>query len=220
MPQLRKKDLILNMNLRDWLIPKNEIFFELLEEHANKVHKASNIFCRAIINERFNKSTVSKVKKLESECDKIVKKIFINLNRTFITPIDHEDIGRLIIASDDLIDLIYTISRKIYVYEINGKNKTLKSFALIIQKMVNETLTLVVKSNKLKQQLLMAHAEKINKLENKADDLLIESLKKVFKRKDIKRLIKEKEVYEMMEVLTDKIEDFCDRIQGVVTKNL
>ena len=66
----------------------------------------------------------------------------------------------------------------------------------------------------------MAHAEKINKLENKADDLLIESLEKVFKRKDIKRLIKEKEVYEMMEVLTDKIEDFCDRIQGVVTKNL
>ena len=66
----------------------------------------------------------------------------------------------------------------------------------------------------------MAHAEKINKLENKADDLLIKSLKHVFKRKEIKRIIKEKEVYEMMEVLTDKIEDFCDRIQGVVTKNL
>jgi len=86
--------------------------------------------------------------------------------------------------------------------------------------MVNETLTLVSKSNKLKQKLLLAHAEKINKLENKADDLLIESLKQVFKKKDIKRLIKEKEVYEMMEVLTDKIEDFCDRIQGIVTKNL
>ena len=200
--------------------PRNEIFFELLERHANKVHKASNIFCRAIINGRFNKSTVSRIKKLESECDDIVKKFFINLNRTFITPIDHEDIGRLIISSDDLIDLIYTISRKIYIYDINGKNKILKEFAIIVQKMVNETLTLVSKSNKLKQKLLLAHAEKINKLENKADDLLIESLKQVFKKKDIKRLIKEKEVYEMMEVLTDKIEDFCDRIQGIVTKNL
>lgn len=208
------------MRLRDWLIPNDKIFFDLLVEEVSKVDKATDVFYKAIINKRFNKQTVGKIKKLEHECDQIVHKIFAQLNQTFITPIDHEDIGRLAISCDDLIDLIFVISQRIDVYKINGANKTLVEFTKIVKKMMDETSALLSKSTKLKQKLLLAHAKKIHRLENEADDLAISSLRKVLKKKDVKQIIIEKEVYELMEVLTDRIEDFCDIVQGIVTKNL
>ena len=208
------------MKLKDWLIPKNELFFELLDSQISKVVKASNIFHKAIVKNRFNQQTVSRIKKLEKECDAIVHEIFIHLNATFITPVDHEDIGHLTIACDDLIDLIFIISQRLKLYEINLQNKNLIRFNKIIKQMISETASLVIKSNKLDQKLLFSHAQTIHRLENKADRLLIKSLEEVFNNKDIKILIKEKEIYGMMEVLTDRIEDFCDLIQGIVTKNL
>lgn len=208
------------MRIRDWLIPQDKIFFELIEKEFNKVVKASEIFYKAFKRGKFDSQTVKKIKKLEKECDQIVHEIFSRLNRTFITPIDHEDIGRLIIACDDLIDLIYVISQRIVVYKINGKNKNLVKFAEIVKEMIDETKIMVFKSNKLKQKLITSHANTIHQLENKADKLVIKNLKTVFEKKDIKEIIKEKEIYELMEVLTDKIEDFSDLIQGIVTKNL
>ena len=208
------------MKLRDWLIPQDKIFFELLASQVSKVVKASKIFHKSIAKNKFNNKTVISIKKLEKECDEIVHEIFSRLNQTFITPIDHEDIGKLTIACDDLIDLIYVISRRLVIYKINGKDKILKKFASIVAEMIEEISTLVIKSNKLKQKPLMAHAKSVHKLENKADDLVVKALTEIFKQKDIKRLIKQKEIYESLEILTDRIEDFCDLIQGVVTKNL
>lgn len=208
------------MKLREWLIPQDKVFFELLASQILKVVKASKIFHKAITNNRFDKRTVSSIRKLEKECDEIVHDLFTRLNRTFITPIDHEDIGRLTLAGDDLIDLIYEISRKILIYDVNGKNKTLVEFSSIVKEMIDEISTMVIKSNKLSQKPLVSHAKTVHRLENKADDLLVKSLDKVFKKNDIKALIKEKEIYELLEVLTDKVEDFCDLIQGIVTKNL
>jgi uncharacterized protein Yka (UPF0111/DUF47 family) len=208
------------MKLREWLIPQDKVFFELLASQIIKVVKASTIFHKALANDRFDKRTVSSIRKLEKECDEIVHDLFTRLNRTFITPIDHEDIGKLTLAGDDLIDLIYEISRKILIYGVNGKNKILLEFSSIVKEMIDEVSTMVVKSNKLSQKPLLSHAKKVHRLENKADDLLVKSLGKVFKKNDIKALIKEKEIYELLEVLTDKVEDFCDLIQGIVTKNL
>lgn len=208
------------MKLRDWLIPQDKIFFELLSEQVSKVLAASEIFCRAIISNDFDQKTVTKIKKLESECDQIVHEIFKRLNRTFITPIDHEDIGRLAITCDDLIDLTFVISRRLEIYQIDGRNKTLLRFAKIIKKMFKETSSMVLKSSKLRQKLIVSHAQAIHKLENEADNLVVKGLKDLFLHDDPKRIIKEKEIYELMESLTDRIEDFCDLIQGIVTKNL
>ena len=119
------------MRLRDWLIPQDKIFFELLVKQVSKIVKATDIFYKATVNDKFTQQTVLKIKKLERECDQIVHQIFTHLNRTFITPIDHEDIGRLTIACDDLIDLIFVISQRICVYRINGSNKMLVKFTLV-----------------------------------------------------------------------------------------
>lgn len=208
------------MKLRDWLIPNDKVFFELLVKQVSKIVKATDIFYKAIVTKKFGKPTVLKIKKIEHEADQIVHQVFSHLNRTFITPIDHEDIGRLTIACDDLIDLIFVISQRIHVYNINSGDKTLVEFAKIVKKMIDETSALLNKSTRLKQRLLTAHAQKIHKLENEADDLVIKSLREVFEQNDVKKLIKEKEIYELMEVLTDRIEDFCDIVQGIVTKNL
>ncbi len=96
------------MRLRDWLIPQDKVFFELLTKEVSKVVKASDIFYQAIIKNNCDKQTVVRMKKLETECDQLVHQVFFRLNQTFITPLDHEDIGRLTIVCDDLLDLIYS----------------------------------------------------------------------------------------------------------------
>lgn len=208
------------MRLKDWLIPQDKVFFTLLTKEIAKVVKASDIFYQAIMKNNFDQRTVVKIKKLETECDQLVHQVFSRLNQTFITPLDHEDIGRLTIVCDDLLDLLYVISRRTHIYKINGQNKTLRRFARIVKKMIDEIATIIMKTDKLQQKILASHAQKIHQLENEADDLIVKSLERVFQQEDVKQLIKEKEIYELLEVLTDRIEDCCDLIQGVVTKNL
>jgi len=208
------------MRIKDWLFPQDKLFFELLTKQFAMVAKASEILYQAIIKNKFNQKTIGKIEQLENEGDRLVHRVFTRLNQTFIAPLDHEDIGRLVIAGDNLLDLIFVISRRLEIYKINLKNKNLEEAVLIVKKMIAETGQVILKTRSLRQELLLSHARRIHRLENQADDLVIENLRRVFQKKDIRQLIKEKEIYELLEVLTDKIESFCDLIQGVVTKNL
>jgi len=86
--------------------------------------------------------------------------------------------------------------------------------------MLQESQKLVIKIKQMSQAEMRSHARKVHQLENKADDLLLSCLKQLTKENDIKKLIQEKEVFEILEALSDKIEDFCNLTQKVVMKNL
>lgn len=208
------------MKIIDWILPKDHIFFDLLEKQAETIVSANQLFYRKFKSHAFTKKTVDEIKKFEKQGDNLVHEIFQRLNKTFIAPIDHEDIGRLAIAGDDLLDLLYICSQRILIYGIDGKNATLFSFAEILNKMIANVNLLVKKLRIFSQSQISQQAATIHALENEADDLLIETLKKVVNKRNIKKLFWEKEVYEMMESLTDKIEDYCNLIQNIIMKNV
>jgi len=208
------------MKLKDWLIPQDKIFFKLLEEHVSLVIKASTLLHQSIQKNTFSQKTVTRIEKLERQADQIITDIFDRLNETFITPVDHEDLGQLIISSDDLIDLIQVSARRIQIYKLNSKNPQIKKFITIIHAMLKESQKLVIKIKQMSQAEMRSHARKVHQLENQADDLLLSCLKQLTKEKNIRKLIQKKEVFEILEALSDKIEDFCNLTQKVVMKNL
>jgi len=208
------------MKLKDWLIPQDKIFFQLLEEHIQLVVKASSLLHQSLQKKTFSDKTVSRIERLERQADSIITDVFDRLNETFITPVDHEDLGHLIIASDDLIDLIQASARRINIYQLNGKSQSIKKFVSITHTMTKQSQKLVIKIKQMSQAQMRSHARKIHRLENQADDLLLNCLKKLTREKNIKTLIQKKEVYDILEALSDKIEDFCNLIQKVVMKNL
>jgi len=208
------------MKLKDWLIPQDKIFFKLLEEHVDLVIQASTLLHQSIQKNTFSQKTVTRIEKLERQADRVITDIFDRLNETFITPVDHEDLGQLIISSDDLIDLIQASARRIQIYKLSHKTPQIKKFITIIHTMLQESQKLVIKIKQMSQAEMRSHARKIHQLENQADDLLLNCLKQLTKEKDIKKLIQKKEVFDILETLSDKIEDFCNLTQKVVMKNL
>jgi len=208
------------MKIKDWLIPKDKVFYDLLDEHIDLVVKAAHRFHRDLSTNQFSDKTVSLIEKLETDADAIIVTVFNKLNQTFITPMDHEDLGNLIISADDLIDLIQASARRIKIYKLNGHSPEVKKFVAIINTMIQESQQLVKKIKQLSQHEMESNARKIHRLENQADNLLLDCLERLTREKNIRLLIQKKEVFEILETLTDKIEEFCNLTQKVVMKNL
>lgn len=208
------------MKLKDWLFPQDKVFFELLEEHLDLVTKASHILHFSLKKHQFSDKTVRRIEKLEDQADLIITEVFNRLNETFITPVDHEDLGNLIIAADDLIDLLKVSARRIFIYKLNGNCPPIKQFTNITDTMIQESQILVTKIKYMNQNQMHSHARKIHQLENQADDLMLDCLIQLTREKNVKLMIFKKEVYDILEALTDKIEDFCNLTQKVVMKNL
>ena len=191
-----------------------------MDEHINLVVKASALLHHSLQKGAFSPKTVRLIENLESQADNIITDVFDKLNQTFITPVDHEDLGNLIISADDLIDLVQASARRINIYKLDGQNLKIKQFTQIINAMIQESQKLVGKIRQMSQKEMRSHARKIHRLENQADNLLLDCLEQLMREKNIKSLIQKKEVFEILETLTDKIEEFCNLTQKVVMKNL
>ncbi len=208
------------MGLKEWLIPQEKIFFNLIEREAQLVLKAAELFNDLMKNYNGVENKVKELKKIEHECDGVLHEIFDKLNKTFITPIDHEDISNLTSLYDDVLDLIYSVARKMFLFKIEKPDEFMKKSAEIIlncAQEVNEALKNIRKMDeeKIRKKFLIVH-----KLENDADQLTDESIAKLFEEKDPIKIIILKDIYENLELITDKYEDVCLAIQDIVIKNV
>ena len=125
------------MGFREWIIPQDKVFFNLLEEQAELVLKAAELFKEMINNYDSFGLKMKRMHSLEHEGDEIVHKIFQKLNRTFIAPIDHEDISSLASLYDDVLDYIDGVANRIFLFKLKP-NSGIKDFANIITKQVKE----------------------------------------------------------------------------------
>jgi uncharacterized protein Yka (UPF0111/DUF47 family) len=141
------------------------------------------------------------------------------LNKTFITPIDHEDISKLGSLYDDVLDYIDAVANKIYLFKIKKPDGVIKQFSEIIVKMVEEVNAACGQIKKIKQEEIEKKFKEVHKLENQADDLADNAIAKLFEEKDPIKILIMKDVYEFLEEVTDKIEDICLAIQDIVMKN-
>ena len=204
------------MGLRDLLIPREKIFFQLLEEESKNVLAGAVAFSELIQNFDRLADQRNKIKDIEHHGDEIVHSIYDRLVKTFITPIDREDISKLASLYDDVLDYIYAVVNRLYLYEVDLATEPMRRFADLVLKSVREIDFAFASIQKIKASEIEARCNEVDTLENEADVVLNESVAALFKTNDAISIIKMKEVYELMETITDKCEDVVQVIRDII----
>lgn len=201
------------------LLPREDEYFALFSKMAGKIQEAAAILVEMLKapDDQFD-SFSKKIKSVEHECDELAHSVSIKLNKSFITPFDREDIYTLAMALDDVCDYIDGAARSIVMYDIHGNDVHAQELGSIIQRQadeVNKAVGLLNVAKGMDQHLL-----NIQRLENDADDIYFRAMAELFKNSpDPVRLIKLKELYEMLENATDKCEYVGNIIEAVVLKH-
>jgi len=204
------------MGLRDLLIPREKIFFQLLEEESKNVLAGAVAFSELIQNFDRLADKRNKIKDIEHHGDEIVHSIYDRLVKTFITPIDREDISKLASLYDDVLDYIYAVVNRLFLYEVDLATEPMRRFADLVLKSVREIDFAFASIQKIKASEIEARCNEVDTLENEADVVLNESVAALFKTNDAISIIKMKEVYELMETITDKCEDGVQMIRDII----
>lgn len=207
------------MSFKEWIIPQDKIFFNYLEEQADIVLKAATLFKEMLTNPEIFSDKIDEMNNIEHHGDEIVHKMIHKLHKSFITPIDQEDLSKLTCLYDDVLDYIDAVASRIQLYEVDKHDPVIKRFSEIIEEQVAEVNTAVKQVRKIKKEEIEKSFKKIHCLENVADDLHDNSTVKLFKQTDPIYVIKMKEIYDFLEEITDKCEDVCLVIQDIVLKN-
>lgn len=207
------------MGLRDWIIPREDKFYDLLEKEAKNVVVAAEQFVDLFAS--YERLTVfaNRIEELEHVGDSLVHDISVELNRSFITPFDHSDIAALAGRIDDILDYIDASVQRLAMYKIPVAPPHAKRLAEIILEQVREIDAGVQSLRKMDSPAIQQRRILVNRLENEADDTTNAALVEIFELDDPKTIMKLKEVYEHMEAATDRCEDASDVLADIATKN-
>ncbi|MFQ6010735.1 MAG: DUF47 domain-containing protein [Nitrososphaerales archaeon] len=208
------------MPLKDWLFPKEDVYYEILQTQAANLLDGATLLSE--ITQDFSDLAVKrrKIKEIEHKGDLIVQSIFNKLNKTFITPIDRDDLSKLAINSDDILDHIYEVINRIYLFNIKSPTDTMREFAETVHSAAREVDMTIRALKDLSQETILESSRNVDQLEEKADEILNTSVALLFKKeKDVVELIKLKEIYENMEVITDVCKDAMDVIIDISIKS-
>ena len=203
-------------------MPKNRIFYELFEKVANNVEKMGSILKAVVAEPDFDKraALITQLEDLEHANDELTHNLFTELGRNFITPFDREDIHYLATSLDDIADYIYAAGKKINFYRVNPNDTGMQKFAELIEQGAAQVKIAVVELRDMKNMRAITEAlVKINSIENQADDVFDFSIEKLFATEDdAKEVIKKREIYQVMEIVTDKCEDAANVIESIIVK--
>lgn len=203
-------------------MPKNKIFYELFEKVADNAAKMGSLLRDVIAEPDFDKraSIILQIEDLEHANDELTHNIFTELGRNFITPFDREDIHYLATSLDDIADYIYAAAKKINFYRVNPNDTGMQKFAELIEQAAEQVKIAVTELRDMKNMRNITEAlVKINSIENQADDIFDFSIEKLFATEDdAKEVIKKREIYQVMEIVTDKCEDASNVIESIIIK--
>jgi predicted phosphate transport protein (TIGR00153 family) len=200
------------------LIPRETKFFELLAELSTAMNEGARLL-RSILEDPHDlESRVDQMQAIEHRGDKATHAIITKLNQTFITPFDREDIHRLASSLDDVLDFMNAAATRLVMYKILHPPVASADLAGIIVLQTEELargVSLLEKSDGV-----MKHCEEVNRLEDEADHVSRKAIAALFdEEKDPIQLIKMKELYEVLEVATDKAEDAANVLEAIVLKS-
>jgi uncharacterized protein len=200
------------------LIPREVRFFDLFERQSEHIITASKLLHDLVHNFSDARAKAHAIKEVEHEGDQVTHEIVKRLNTTFITPIDREDIHDLATRLDDVLDYIEAAAERLVVYRIKEPTSACRAMAEVIVKIVH-AMDLTIRCLRTMDPSFHEHAVEVNRLENTADNLLRDSLAAMFEEQgDPIEVIKWKEIYETMEVVTDRCEDVANVIEGIILK--
>ncbi len=161
----------------------------------------------------------AKIKKLEREADNLTHSIFEELNKTFITPLDREDISRIASKTDDIIDYIEGISGRIINFKIKSSPPYMFEISKELHKATQEINFMITRLNNVKaDKSIIDHCRAISEIEHRADDIYRKAVGELFDTTDIINIIKMKDIYEALEEASDRCLDVADSIEDIVLK--
>jgi uncharacterized protein len=203
------------------LLPHDASFFTHFETQGKKTVEGCLAFQQMISDPTALDGKAERVKQIEHECDDVTHAVVEALHKTFITPIDRNDIYRLITKMDDIMDLVEAAADRLALYEMPKMTKEAAELAACLVSSAEHVLGAVSGIRDLnKPGGILEHCIEINRLENVADNILRTALAKLFREeKDPISVIKWKEIYETLEAATDRCEDVANIIEGVVLEN-
>ncbi len=203
-------------------MPKNKVFYELFESVAGNVAKMGTLLKNVVAEPDFDKraSLITQVEDLEHANDELTHSIFTELGRNFITPFDREDIHYLASSLDDIADYIYGAAKKINFYRVNPNDMGMQKMSELIEQSAEQVRIAVTELRDMKNMRNITEAlVKINSIENQADDIFDMSIEKLFNTEpDAKEVIKKREIYQVMEIVTDNCEDASNVIESIIIK--
>jgi predicted phosphate transport protein (TIGR00153 family) len=209
------------------LLPREGNFFELFNQHAERIVEGARAFSLLVANyndqqqrEEYNRQ----VDNAERAADKVTHEVNRLLHKTFITPIDREQIHTLINTMDDVADLIQDSAETMALYDVRHMTDEitrLTDLSVRCCERVKEAVALIGKvSDHSTAEAVLKTCEEIDKLESDADRVMRSAMSKLFREEpDVREVIKLKAIYELLETITDKCEDVANVLEGIVLEN-
>ncbi len=203
------------------LFPREESFFDLFEQAAQNAHRGALVLADLFADFRDLEHKAAQLETLEHDGDKIIHETMTKLNKTFITPIDREDIHRLISRLDDVVDLMETGVSRMMMYKVTRTTDDLKALTAVL---VAQTKILVDLLPRLRHGTNTEEVKRlcieVNTWENEGDKVMRHALASLFENeKDPVYIIKMKDIYEIFEASTDRCEDVANIVEGIAVKN-
>jgi predicted phosphate transport protein (TIGR00153 family) len=202
-------------------------FFELFNQHGNYIVEGARAFILLIQNYadlQLREKYAAEVDRAEKQADRITAEVNRLLHKTFITPIDREQIHGLINAMDDILDLLQDATETMSLYDVRAMTEDVLRLGDLSAKCcerVQHAVSLLPKiSQPATAEAAIKTCEEIDKLESDADRVMRSAMSKLFREEtDVRELIKLKAIYELLESISDRCEDVANLIEGVVLEN-
>ena len=203
------------------LMPREGKFFDLFNAHADRILEGSRELAAMLGTFTELEAHAQRIDAAERAADKVTHETIALLHKTFITPIDRDQIHQLITAMDDILDLIQDVAESIALYDLRRITPEAQQLAEICQmscERVRDTVGLL--TNVKRADAIMKNCEEIDRLESDADRVMRAALSKLFREEsDIKQVIKLRAIYDLLERITDRCEDVANVVEGIVLEN-
>ncbi len=202
-------------------MPQEGRFFEFFNEHADTIVEGSRELAALMASFDNLERRAYSIETIEKRADKITHQTVELLHKTFITPLDRDAIHKLITTMDDILDLIEDVAHSIFLYDIKAVTPEAQRLAEICVQCaakVQAAVKLLPKTENAAD--ILALCEEIDKLESDADHVMRAAMAKLFREEpNVLNIIKMKEIYELLETVTDKCEDVANILEGIVVEN-
>ncbi|HEY8605532.1 MAG TPA: DUF47 domain-containing protein [Noviherbaspirillum sp.] len=203
------------------LMPTEGKFFELFSQHADLCVKGAKEMVALMTNFDDLENRVHAIESVEKQADKVTYETLDMLHKTFITPLDRDDIHKLITSMDDILDLLEDAGQTISLYDIKSITPEAKRLAELCLSCAEKVQSAVGMLNNMdNSRQMLAICEEIDRLESDADHVMRAAMSKLFRDEpDVRTLIKLKAIYEILETVTDRCEDVANIIEAIIVEN-
>ena len=201
-------------------LPQEHLFFDLFEQAADYSVEAAKLLLRMTENYADADLLAREIEAVEHACDEVTHETMDRLNKSFITPIDREDIHAFIVKLDDVVDLIQATANRLAFFKIDKPTPYAVNLAKQVLRGCEKLKDAVQGMHSSEHyEMVLRDCIAINEVENAADDLLRDALAELFAtEKDPIKVIKWKDIYETLERVTDSCEDVANVMQDIIVK--